>query len=41
MEKLIDIIKKFIADKFTGRIEINFNQGGITGIYEVRRKKIN
>jgi hypothetical protein len=40
MDKIIIIIKNLIKDKFTGKIEINFNQGGITGLFKVERKKL-
>jgi hypothetical protein len=40
MEKLIKIIQEFISSKFTGDIEINFNQGGIRGIKLVKRESV-
>lgn len=40
MDKLINIIKKLVCDKFTGTIEINFNQGGIRGIQKITKSQI-
>lgn len=36
---LLDIIKKLIDDKFTGNIQVNFYQGGITNVTENRSYK--
>ena len=41
MKKIIEILKKLIEEKFTGNIEINFNQGGIRGIKKVIKEVIN
>jgi hypothetical protein len=35
MEKLYRIINQLIIKRFTGRIEINFNNGGIRGIKKI------
>lgn len=40
MEKIIKILKIIIDKKFTGKIEISFNQGGIIGVSEIKRKVI-
>ncbi len=40
MEKLIKILNEFIKAKFTGDIEINFNQGGIRGIKLVKKETV-
>jgi hypothetical protein len=41
MEKLLKILKELITQKFTGKIEINFNQGGIRGIKKVKKEIVN
>jgi len=38
MYKLVEILKKLISEKFTGTLEINFNQGGVRGIKQITRK---
>lgn len=38
MEKIIEIIKKLVDEKFSGDIEINFNQGGVRGVKKVTKK---
>lgn len=40
MEKIITYLKKIAQEKFTGKIEITFNQGGIIGVSEIKRKNI-
>lgn len=40
IEKLFIYLKNIVRDKFTGKIEITFNQGGIIGVNEVKRKNI-
>jgi len=40
MEKIFDIIKLLVFKKFTGTIEITFNQGGIRGVKKVKREKL-
>jgi len=41
MKTIIDILKQLIDNKFTGSIEIIFNQGGIQGIKKIIREIIN
>lgn len=40
MNKLMSILEKLIFDKFTGTIEINFNQGGIRGVKKIEKKSL-
>ena len=40
MEKLINYIKKMINEKFTGTIEVTFNQGGVRGAKKIIRENI-
>ncbi|GAG76335.1 unnamed protein product [marine sediment metagenome] len=40
MNGLIAILLKLVKDKFTGSIEITFNQGGIQGIKRITRETI-
>ena len=40
MNRIIEILKKLIKEKFTGDIEINFNQGGIRGIKKINKENI-
>ena len=40
MDKLIKFFTDIIARKYTGDIEINFNQGGVRGIKLVKREQV-
>ena len=40
MEKLIKFFSDIINRKYTGDIEINFNQGGVRGIKLVKREQV-
>jgi len=42
MEKIIEILKSLTTGKFTGKIEITFNQGGIMGVnrFEIKKQKM-
>ena len=40
LDKLIDFFKKLKEEKFTGDIEIHFNQGGVQGIKKIRKDNI-
>ena len=40
MEKLIDLIKKLIADKFHGSLEIRFEAGKIIFLKKVQTIKV-
>jgi hypothetical protein len=40
MNKVIEIIKHLIQDKFSGAIVIRFNQGGIRGIKKITEENI-
>lgn len=40
MEKVINYLRKLVQEKFTGKIEINFFEGGIGNINEHRSIKI-
>ena len=40
MDKLIDYIIMLIKSRFTGRIEINFNNGGIRGVKKINIENI-
>ena len=41
MKKVFDYIERLIKDRFTGRIEINFNDGGIRGVKKIRVENVN
>ncbi len=40
MKKVIEVIKRLIEKKFTGTIEIIFNQGGIQGVKKIIKKTV-
>jgi len=40
MGKLINLIKRLMERKFTGRIEVEFNEGGIRTVKEITVKTI-
>ena len=40
MDKLLKIVNILISSKFTGRLEIVFNSGGIQRIREVKVKNV-
>jgi len=40
IEKVLAVIKKLIGLKFTGCVEISFNQGGIHGVKIVKRENV-
>ena len=40
MEKLIKFFSDIINQKYTGDIEINFNQGDVRGIKLVKREQV-
>jgi hypothetical protein len=39
-EKIIVILKEMILKKFSGRIQIEFSQGGIRGIKKISEENI-
>jgi len=40
MDKFINYIQRLLNEKFTGRIEIQFNRGGIQRIRKIEAKDI-
>lgn len=40
MEKLIKFLDDLKRRKFTGDVEINFNQGGVRGVKFIQRRNV-
>jgi len=40
MKELLEIIRELIRKKFTGDIEINFNQGGVRGVKMITKENL-
>ena len=40
MKELLEIIRELVRKKFTGDIEINFNQGGVRGVKKIIKENL-